>query len=406
MWRKLIDWYDDWDAEQIAVLERPELAATVAPGYRRYCAEKLAALSPVERRELLAFSLAYRGRRLWMAVAKLAAAFTLAGLLLAYAIGGKVSPGVMVVITNLIGFSFVVAGIGLWFNPREMLVAKRKFFLWLLGGALMGGMGGYVGLTLADGRPLAEIGPHLLHVIAIAALAAPLLFGVPMLVVGVFRRRQQAELTRQLQRDAERDRLARELSESQLRMLRAQIEPHFLFNTLGAVQQLALDGAPRAAALTADLIAFLRASFSDMRCEQVSLAAEFGIVESYLRVMAARLGTRLRFHLALPETLAAVSVPSMIVLTLVENAVKHGIEPALRGGEITVAAESTAGGVLVLVRDTGVGMSDTPGDGAGLDNVRRRLQLAYGEAASLVLREGDPGLVAELALPLARAEAA
>ncbi|WP_056332724.1 sensor histidine kinase [Massilia sp. Leaf139] len=406
MFRKLIDWYDDWEAEQIAVLERPELAQTIPPGYRRYCAEKLAAMSPIERRELRAFSLTYRGRRLWIAVAKLAAAFTLAGLLLAYVVGGKVGPVALVVIANLVGFSFVIGGIGSWFNPSEMVASKRKVVAGLMVGALVGGIGAYVGLTLAHGEPLAEIGPPLLRVIAIAMLGAPVCVGIPMLAISAMRRRQQAELAEQLRRDAERERLARELSESQLRMLRAQIEPHFLFNTLGAVQQLALDGAPRAAALTADLIAFLRASFSDMRCEQVSLASEFGVVESYLRVMAARLGTRLHFSMALPDALTQVPVPSMIVLTLVENAVKHGIEPALRGGEIAVSAAVSSSGVLVSVHDTGVGMSDTPGGGAGLDNVRRRLQLAYGEAATLTLREADPGLVAELLLPLERAEAA
>ena len=325
MWRKLIDWYDNWEAEQIAVLENPALAAAVRPGYRRYCAEKLASLSPVERRELRAFSLAYRGRRLWLAVAKLAATFTLAGLLAAFALGGKANAGALVISANLIGFSLVVAGISIWFNPRELVGSRRKTMVGLDGGALMGGAGAFAGLMLAGGRPLAELWPGLLQVIAFVALLAPVFIGVPMLAISAIRRRQQQQLAEQLARDAERDRLARELSESQLRMLRAQIEPHFLFNTLGAVQQLALEGAPRAAALTADLIAFLRASFSDMRCEEVSLASEFGVVESYLRVMAARLGTRLHFTLTLPPALAPVTVPSMIVLTLVENAVKHGI---------------------------------------------------------------------------------
>lgn len=406
MWRKLIDWYDELEAEQIAVLERPELAATIPPGLRRKNAEILAAMTPVERRELRAFSLTYRGRRLWLAVAKLAAAFTLAGLLLAYVIGEKASPAVLVVAANFVGFSLTVAGIGLWFNPREMFASRRKILLALAGGALLGGVGGFLGLMLADGRPLDDLGPKLLRVIALAGLLAPVVIGGPMLAISAMRRRQQQELAEQLARDAERERLARELSESQLRMLRAQIEPHFLFNTLGAVQQLALDGAPRAAALTADLIAFLRASFSDMRSEQVSLATEFGLVESYLRVMAARMGERLRFSVALPEALAQVSVPSMLVLTLVENAVKHGIEPSLRGGEIAVSAALAGEQLRICVHDTGVGMSDTPGDGAGLDNVRRRLQLAYGDAASLALREADPGLVAELVLPLQRVEAA
>jgi LytS/YehU family sensor histidine kinase len=194
--------------------------------------------------------------------------------------------------------------------------------------------------------------------------------------------------------------MARELAESQLRLLRAQIEPHFLFNTLGAVQQLAEHGAPRAAELTAHLIAFLRASLSEMRSDQVRLDAEFGLLESYLRVMQFRLGQRLRFSLTLAPTLGHVQVPSMILLTLVENAIKHGIEPALRGGEVAVSAEVHDGALRVRVADSGVGMAAQPGTGTGLDNVRRRLQLAYGDAARLALQDAGPGLIADITLPL------
>jgi len=184
-----------------------------------------------------------------------------------------------------------------------------------------------------------------------------------------------------------------------LRLLRAQIEPHFLFNTLGAVQQLAEHGAPRAAELTAHLIDFLRGSMSDMRSEQVTLETEFGLVESYLRVMQIRLGERLRYRIDLPPALAATPIPSMLVLTLAENAIKHGIEPSLAGGEIVVDAHDDAGTVRIGVRDSGVGMSDTPGAGTGLDNVRHRLRLAYGEGACLLLSEAEPGLLAEISIP-------
>jgi sensor histidine kinase YesM len=233
-----------------------------------------------------------------------------------------------------------------------------------------------------------------------------LALAVPMLTIGVWRYRQYETLTEQLQREAESERLARELSESQLRLLRAQIEPHFLFNTLGAVQQLAQHGAPRAAELTANLIDFLRSSMQDMRSEHVSLAAEFCLVESYLKVMQVRLGERLRFSLQLPRALEAVQLPTMILLTLVENAIKHGIEPALRGGEVAVSAQAVDGTVRIRVQDGGVGMStidassnSTDGGGTGLDNVRHRLRLAYGGAAGLALQDGDPGLVADVTIP-------
>ncbi|BDT59385.1 hypothetical protein MasN3_28790 [Massilia varians] len=396
MWRKIIDWYQDLEREHLAILERPELAAQVAPGYRRKIADNIASMSPVERQQLREFSLTYRGRRFWLALAKFALAFTLVGLLMELALdkGSWIAP---VMVANLLGFGLLMGGVGIWFNATQSFKNTRKVAV----GMVLGVLGAFVGIALGDGRPLVEQMPRLMRMVPFVALISALAF-VPLIVLAFFRRRQYAALMEQLQRDAERERLARELSESKLRMLRAQIEPHFLFNTLGAVQQLAADGAPRAAALTADLIAFLRASFSDMRCEQVGLATEFATVEAYLRVMQARMGARLRFELVLPAPLAQVEVPSMIVLTLVENAIKHGIEPALRGGEIRVTAETDGACVLVRVHDSGVGMGATPGDGAGLDNVRRRLELAYGGRGGLKLRDAEPGLVAELSIPAAK----
>jgi signal transduction histidine kinase len=400
MWRKIIDWYDELDRDYLAVMERPELAAQMPPGYRRKTAENIAAMSPIERQQLRAFSLTYRGRRLWMTVAKFAAGFSLAGILVELVVA-KGNWALAIVTFNLMGFGLLIAGVAVWFNANGITKTKRKFGL----GIVTGMLGACCGIALSSPGPLLDQLPRLMRVLPISAVVA-LACMVPLLFLSLYRRRQNAALMEQLQRDAERERLARELSESQLRMLRAQIEPHFLFNTLGAVQQLAADGAPRAAALTADLIAFLRASFSDMRCEQVSLKSEFATIESYLRVMQARMGARLRFVLSLPEALAGVEVPSMLVLTLVENAIKHGIEPSLRGGAIHVTAAAHEDGVRICVHDSGVGMSATPGNGAGLDNVRRRLQLAYGEGAGLTLREADPGLAAEVTVPLAVKEAA
>jgi LytS/YehU family sensor histidine kinase len=138
---------------------------------------------------------------------------------------------------------------------------------------------------------------------------------------------------------------------------------------------------------------------SDMRSEQVSLATEFALVESYLKVMQVRLGERLRYALALPRALEEVQVPSMILLTLAENAIKHGIEPALRGGEVALSADIDGSVLRIRVQDSGVGMSTTPGAGTGLDNVRHRLKLAFGESAGLALQEGDPGLVADITIP-------
>ena len=179
------------------------------------------------------------------------------------------------------------------------------------------------------------------------------------------------------------------------------------------VLQAVQDRRDELAALTADLIAFLRASLAEMRSEQVPLQSEFDMVAAYLRVMQARMGPRLRFRLDLPAGLAQAMVPSMIVLTLAENAIKHGIEPALRGGEIHISAEQVDGMLRLRVRDTGVGLAQdgapAAGGGLGLENVRSRLQLAPVDggvaAGRLELRNGDEGgVIADIHLPIQTTE--
>jgi len=400
MWNRIASWYKDWEAEQMHVLEHPQAAAGTAPGYRRYVALKLAALSEVERMQIHAFALKYRGWRMYAALAKLVVVFTLLGALLYLAWPKK---GLMpaLVTANVLGFVGLTLMSAAWFNYRKVV---GKIYRVIVVTALCGGLGAMVGMThaaLEKGQTFSQAVDKMfptLYYIIVGILAVLVL---PMVVVSMLRNKQYEMLTAKLAADAEHQRMARELSEARLRVLSAQIEPHFLFNTLGAVQQLAEQDAPRAAALTSHLIAFLRASLDEMRSDKVTLAKDFALVASYLEVMQARLGSRLAYALDLPATLAAESVPSMMLLTLVENAIKHGIEPALRGGSIAVTASAGAGMLRLRVQDSGAGMSDTPGAGDGLDNIRKRLQLCYGAAAALSLEDADGGgFVAELLIPL------
>jgi sensor histidine kinase YesM len=398
MWRKLVNWHREWENELLGVLEQPGTAAMAQSGYRRRMARKVADLSPVERRQLHEFTLANRGWRGYWLLAKLIVLFTVGGGGLLHLLRPDIGWLSAIIVANVLGLVLLFAIFTSWFYYRSVVDQRWKYLrqIFTYGTAVTLGVGvfkvGFRDVPLA--QALDELPRFLGLVFGVSLLAM-----LPQLAVGLLRYRQYEMLTEQLQAEAERERLARELSESQLRLLRAQIEPHFLFNTLGAVQQLAQHGAPRAAVLTANLIAFLRSSMSDMRSEQVSLATEFALVESYLKVMQVRLGERLRYTLALPRALEEVRVPSMILLTLAENAIKHGIEPALRGGEVALSAETDGGMLRIRVQDGGVGMSTTPGAGTGLDNVRHRLKLAYGEAAGLALQEGDPGLVADITIP-------
>jgi sensor histidine kinase YesM len=405
MWRKVMNWYRDWEDEQLAVLEKPELASQVKPGFRRFYYCKLAERSPLERQQLREFSLALKGWRGWLWTAGLLALFTLCGVGMNQ-FAPRAGLAAAILSANVFGIAVSFVLVSAWFNYRQFARRKLRLLLMVLAFAVFGTVTSSVVSMWMTGQPLAHALERLSHFMG-GILVGSLAIMTPVLIISILRNRHYEAQNVQLQREAEQARLARELSESQLRLLRAQIEPHFLFNTLGAVQQLAQHGAPRAAELTANLIDFLRSSMRDMRSEQVSLAAEFGLLESYLKVMQVRLGERLRYTLQLPRALEHVQLPTMILLTLVENAIKHGIEPALRGGEITVSAQALDGAVRIRVQDGGVGMSTMPasglcaddGGGTGLDNVRHRLRLAYGEAAGLHLHDGEPGLIADVTIP-------
>jgi signal transduction histidine kinase len=333
----------------------------------------------------------------------MALAFSITGVLLQMALAPGMPVHKALIGANAIGFTCVCMWIGAWFNYRQLSrrIVRALGMTILL--AILGGMlgAGIVMLTSERGV-MAEL-HKLPQVVGIMGVGAIVLLGVPMTLIATFRNRQYASLTAAMQRDAEQDRLARALSETQLRLLRAQIEPHFLFNTLGAVQQLAEEKAPRAAELTADLIAFLRASLDEMRNDTVTLADDFKLIDAYLRVMHVRLGARLRFTLVLPAELAQARLPSMLLLTLVENAIKHGIEPALRGGEVTVSAHQEDGTLYLRVEDSGIGLQDAVVDGTGLANARRRLELAHHGAATLTLSALEDGTLAEITLPVAAA---
>ncbi|MDZ5636505.1 sensor histidine kinase [Janthinobacterium sp. GMG1] len=407
MWKKFAGWYRCYDDETLRVLAHPDTAAQLPHGWRRWVALRLVTLTPIERQQFHAFMLKYRGAGFYLAAARLVLLFSIVGVVLHLLLPDKVGWTKAVVLSNVLGLAMAWGVLGVWFNYRKLAQKKFKTLLLLLLVPALGGVAIGVLRAILEGN--SSIGVAIergARVGGWAALTAGLVYMIPMTIVVLWRNRQYEALALQLQQDAERDRLARELSESQLRLLRAQIEPHFLFNTLGAVQQLAeqgASGAVQAAALTANLIAFLRASLAEMRADQVPLQTEFDVVQAYLQVMQVRMGTRLSFRLDLPPGLAQMQVPSMILLTLVENAIKHGIEPSLRGGEIAVSALLDADGAMRLrVQDTGVGLgaASAAGGGLGLENVRRRLQLAAAAASLHVQNREDEGVLAEIVLPM------
>jgi hypothetical protein len=201
--------------------------------------------------------------------------------------------------------------------------------------------------------------------------------------------------------ELERSELARQATDARLQLLQAQVAPHFLFNTLANVQALVQAGSPKAHALLGSLTAYLRASVPRLQQSSTTLAEEQQLVCAYLELMHMRMPDRLRFHLQLdPRTLTCVC-PPMTLMTLVENAVKHGIDPSEEGGEIFLDSFLTATQQCVLrVRNTGAPLlAQTQGLGTGLSSLRERLQLSFGGNATLSLRQGESGVTAEISFP-------
>jgi len=195
-------------------------------------------------------------------------------------------------------------------------------------------------------------------------------------------------------------RMDRETAEARLQMLEAQIEPHFLFNTLAHVRRLYetdRDAGPR---MLRNLKDYLSVALPRMREGAATLGREIDHVEAYLAIQQIRMGRRLAYRVNVPEALRDARLPSLMVLTLVENAVKHGLTPLPEGGHIEVRASEVDGELRVDVADTGRGFTASQGGGTGLANIRARLASAHGPAARLSLAFNQPaGVIATIALP-------
>jgi hypothetical protein len=197
-------------------------------------------------------------------------------------------------------------------------------------------------------------------------------------------------------------RLDADLKEARARVLEAQIEPHFLFNTLANVRQLQRTDPGTGLEMLDDLIEYLERSLPHLQSERTTLDEERALVAAYLRLHRPRLGVRLQYDIEFPDRLLGCELPSMMLLTLVENSLKHGLGPLPEGGAIRVSAESSGEALLVDVADTGAGMGAGTGGGTGLANLRSRLALRYGEEAELTLSLNEPrGVRATLRIPLA-----
>lgn len=188
--------------------------------------------------------------------------------------------------------------------------------------------------------------------------------------------------------------------ETNLRLLQAQIEPHFLFNTLSNILSLLDTDLKKGKSMLMDLIRYLRTSLSKTRAETTTLWQEMEMIKAYLNIFEVRMEGRLRYRIDVPDNIKDLPFPPMLVQPLVENAIKHGIEPKIEGGEVTIRARKNGDIIRVELADTGTGLHEDGDMGFGLSNVRERLQSLYGDRGRLILEENRPsGLKAILEVP-------
>jgi len=366
-------------------------AAWAAPHYLRMTAEQRTEASRLD-------AWLYSRHGVWFWVGLLCA---IAGTALGLTVAG-LPAWLSLVLGMSIWIGLGIAALGAWMMP-ERFTARRivRVGVLTLAGMLTGLLAGFLSGRVAKhgGLALDTLGDALAH-LARQTMPAMLALGAVIValvwLVASSRRWQIQRELRDLRLVQERDAAAREAAEAKLRLLQAQIQPHFLFNTLSALQHWVDTGDPRAAGLLRSLTAFLRGSTELLGRDDTNVADEVALAAHYLAIQQARLGPRLTTRIDIAPEVGAQHLPPGVLLSLVENAIEHGITPALAGGEVAVIGAHDGAGWTLAVRDSGLGLAADARDGVGLANSRARLQHRFGARATLQLRALDRGAEASI----------
>ena len=294
------------------------------------------------------------------------------------------------VLSNLIGFSFWIVLSSL--RPVMHFINQRSFWLVtlfyaFLGTAIVtGSMWGFAFITGRSGM-LSWIGSReQVFTSFVVAL-------VISLFIAIMWTRRTEELTAQIQLAQERERVEaaeRAAAEANLWALQAQIEPHFLFNTLANVTSLIHTRPDDAKRMLEDFIAYLRATLASSREQRTTLDSEFEMMKNFLSILEIRMGERLRVSLDLPSDLRNATMPPMLLQPIIENAIKHGLEEKLEGGSVSLHAARMGESVRISIVDTGLGFRKNSSNGIGLKNVRERIEKLYGPQGSVLIEENQP----------------
>lgn len=260
-------------------------------------------------------------------------------------------------------------------------------------GAVVGEMAVMLRLPLASDTSAAAV---------LAAKAARWLVIAGLAYAFFMLQREGAEAAAQAhEKELQRIRLERQMSEARLQSLHAQIEPHFLFNTLANVQRLYRTEPERGRKMLSNFLAYLRAALPQMRNNETTLRQELELARAYLEVLRVRMGERLKVSFDVPSEYASLPFPPLALSTLTENAIKHGLNPLPEGGAIEISARIENRRLRVDVADTGAGLRSSSGTGAGLANLRARLAALYGEGAGLEFKANTPrGIRATIVVPV------
>ena len=264
-------------------------------------------------------------------------------------------------------------------------------------------------LSTAAGEPAFYRVPERMEGFAMLTVLG--LFIGPWTALGALVRQKEAIAKHQaLEFDLERSELERQALDARLRLLQAQVAPHFLFNTLANVQALVDTGSPQAAVVLRSLVAYLRAAVPRLDETATTLEQELELVRAYLELMHMRMPDRLKYSVHVDDAARSLRCPPMTLLPLVENAVRHGIDPSEEGGRIDITIHRRGDRCVIRVSDSGVGLERSaaaPGLGTGLTTLRERLALAFGGDAQLrVVAQQPRGVSAELEFPAHEAEVA
>ncbi len=286
---------------------------------------------------------------------------------------------------------FTVAG-----NIHQRAVPREAMQLLAI---VVGAVLGTVLTNLLKGRNLAHVFTERLSALSVT-LGLGIGVGCVVFAAVHLRERHARDQARIARAEAEHHRLEKNVLEARLALMQAQVEPHFLFNTLANVQHLVETDPPAAARALESLIQYLRAALPQMREAATDLGREIAMARAFLEIHQVRMGSRLQFEIDVPETLKERAFPPMMLISLVENAIKHGVDPCCECGQIRIRAREEAGLLRVSVADTGDGIRPKQGGGVGLANIRERLKALYGASARLVLEENAPhGVVASIEVP-------